>query len=152
MEVSRRVASCLLVIFAVVFAASTGYSQKSATPAAPQQGQVERGKYLVDEVAKCQECHTPRDANGNVDETRALQGAAIWIVPVHRDTTWAMRAPAIAGLPGLTDEQAQTVLEKGRGPNGLPIQPPMHIYHMNHADATAIIAYLRSMPSAYPRQ
>ena len=63
-----------------------------------------------------------------------------------------MRAPAIAGLAQFTDAQAETILEKGMGPNGLAIQPPMHIYHMNHADATAIIAYLRSMSAAYPRQ
>ena len=153
MNVSRRVASFLLVAVAITVAASTVYSQKSAAPAAaPQQGQVERGKYLVEEVAKCQECHTPRDANGNLDLKRDLQGAPIWIVPVHPDTKWSMRAPAIAGLPGMTDEEGLTVFEKGIGPNGLAIQPPMHIYHMNHADAAAIVAYLRSMSSAYPRQ
>jgi hypothetical protein len=25
---------------------------------------IARGKYLVEEVAMCQECHTPRDASG----------------------------------------------------------------------------------------
>ena len=30
-------------------------------------GDVARGKYLVEEVAKCPECHTPRDAQGNLD-------------------------------------------------------------------------------------
>lgn len=151
MEVTRRVSLGLLILIAVVISASTVLSQKSATAPA-QPGDVERGKYLVNEVAKCQECHTPRDASGNMDYSRDLQGAPIWIVPVHPDTSWAMRAPAIAGLAQFTDAQAETILEKGVGPNGLPIQPPMHIYHMNHADAMAIIAYLRSMPAAYPRQ
>jgi mono/diheme cytochrome c family protein len=151
MEVTRRLSLALLILLAVVFTARSVRSQKNA--AAPtQSSDVERGKYLVDEVGKCQECHTPRDAGGNMDYSRDLQGAPIWIVPVHPDTNWAMRAPAIAGLSGFSDEQAQTILEKGIGPNGLAIQPPMHIYHMNHADATAIIAYLRSMSSAYPRQ
>jgi hypothetical protein len=26
------------------------------------------------------------------------------------------------------------------------LRPPMHIYHMNQADARAIIAYLKSLP------
>jgi mono/diheme cytochrome c family protein len=151
MEVTRRVSLALLILFAVAITARTVRSQKNATAPA-QSSDVERGKYLVNEVAKCQECHTPRDSGGNLDYSRDLQGAPVWIVPVHPDTKWSNRAPAIAGLPGLSDAQAQTILEKGIGPNGLAIQPPMHVYHMNHSDATAIIAYLRSMSSAYPRQ
>jgi Cytochrome c len=125
-------------------------SQKAASPAA-QPGAIDRGKYLVENVAMCEECHTPRDASGNLDESRRLQGAAIWIVPVHPMTNWANRAPALAGFQGFTEEQGEQILEKGVGPNGLPIQPPMHIYHMSHADAQAVIAYLRSLSSAYPQ-
>jgi mono/diheme cytochrome c family protein len=125
-------------------------SQKTSTPPA-QPGAIERGKYLVENVAMCEECHTPRDASGNLDESRRLQGAAIWIVPVHPMTNWANRAPALAGFQGFTEEQGEQILEKGVGPNGLPIQPPMHIYHMSHADAQAVIAYLRSLRSAYPQ-
>lgn len=128
-------------------------NQKSAN-AAPAAGQaaVERGKYLVENVAMCTECHTPRLANGELDHSRWLQGAQIWIMPVQPDPNWAMRAPGLAGLQGFTDEQAESVLEHGVGPNGLPIQRPMHIYHMSHEDALAIIAYLKSLPAAYPHQ
>jgi len=123
------------------------------TPAPPaNQGSVERGRYLVEDVAMCGECHTPRDSRGNLDRSRWLQGAPIWIVPVHPDTNWANRAPALAGFEGFTDEQGEQILEKGIGPNGLPIQEPMHIYHMSHEDAMAIISYLKSLPSSYPQQ
>ena len=61
-----------------------------------------------------------------------------------------MNAPPLAGFGGYTDEQGEAVLEKGVGPNGLAVREPMHIYHMNHADAQAIIAYLRSLPGTYP--
>ena len=116
-----------------------------------QEGSMERGRYLVENVAMCEECHTPRDAKGNLDESRRLQGAAIWIVPVHRTTNWANRAPALAGFEEFTEEQGEQILEKGIGPNGLELQPPMHIYHMSHADAQAVIAYLRSLSGAYPQ-
>lgn len=129
--------------------ASAPVQKNAAAPA--QQSQVERGKYLVEEVAMCGECHTPRDENGDPDNSRDLQGAPIWIMPVLRDTKWAMRAPGLAGFPGWTDAQGEEVLEHGMGANGLAIQRPMHIYHMNHADATAIIAYLKSLPSTYPQ-
>lgn len=164
MKATFRLTFCLLAILAAGFGPTRVSSREKPAPqkaqktaknsaAAPSanQSQVDRGKYLVENVGMCEECHTPRDANGNLDESRRLQGAAIWITPVHRMDNWAMRAPALAGLPGFTDPEAETVLEHGVGPNGLPIQPPMHIYHMTAADAQAIVAYLRSMPNTYPR-
>ena len=132
-------------------AQSGGQTSQAAkgTPAASQEALIAHGEYLVDHVGMCSECHTPRDAYGNLDNSHYLQGAPIWIVPVHPMTNWSMRAPALAGFEGFTDAQGETILEKGIGPNGLDIQPPMHIYRMNHADAQAIIAYLRSLPSNY---
>lgn len=116
-------------------------NQADAAPAA----QIARGRYLVERVAMCGECHTPRDENGNLDQSRWLEGARIWIKPVHTMYNWAEWAPRLAGLPSFTDQQAETILEKGVGPNGAAIRPPMHIYHMSPADADAVIAYLRSL-------
>jgi mono/diheme cytochrome c family protein len=118
-----------------------------AAPSSDHSKVVARGKYLVNEVAKCQECHTPRDGNGNEDDSRWLQGSPVWIMPVHHTSNWAMNAPAIAGFLGFTDQDGYKIFEQGIGPNGIQIRPPMHIYHMNHEDAVAIIAYLRSLPA-----
>lgn len=120
-------------------------SPARANRAKPGQGDIERGKYLVEQVALCGECHTPRDADGTLDDAQWLQGATIWIKPVHTTLDWAEWAPRLAGLPSFTDDQAEQILEQGTGPNGAPLRPPMHIYHLNHADALAIIAYLRSL-------
>lgn len=166
MKATYRLAFCLIAVLAAGFGATRLSSrekpadapqkahksaQKSAAAPTANQSQMDRGKYLVENVGMCEECHTPRLENGDIDESRRLQGAAIWIMPVHPMTNWAMRAPALAGLPGFTDAEAETVLERGIGPNGLPIQPPMHIFHMTPADAQAIVTYLRSMPDTYPR-
>ena len=123
--------------------ATTAYSRRASQQA---QGEVERGKYLVEEVAKCQECHTPRDDQGNLDVHAWMQGAPIWIMPARHIYNWADRAPALAGLPSFTDIEMERVLEKGVGPQGETLRPPMHIYHMNSDDAKAIIAYLKSLP------
>jgi Cytochrome c len=114
----------------------------------PEASQIERGRYLAEEVAKCAECHTPRNAQGELDRHAWLEGAPIWIMPVKPIPNWEDRAPALAGFPGLTEEQGERVLEKGTGPEGETLRPPMHIYHMNQADAKAIIAYLRSLPQS----
>lgn len=112
-----------------------------------QAGDVQRGRYLVEDVAKCAECHTPRDAQDQLDRERWLQGARVWITPVHPTANWAEYAPALAGFAAYTDEDAANVLERGIGTNGKAIRPPMHIYHMSHEDAAAVVAYLRSLPA-----
>jgi mono/diheme cytochrome c family protein len=158
MNAIYRWALCAVVFLATALGASRLLSRESPAPRAQkassspgQEGSIERGRYLVENVAMCEECHTPRDEKGNLDESRRLQGAAIWIVPVRRMTNWANRAPALAGFEQFTEEQGEQILEKGVGPNGLELQPPMHIYHMTHADAQAVIAYLRSLSGAYPQ-
>ena len=162
MNANRRLAFGLTILAAAVMCAALLASRAtSARPAGQMaqmggqgsaaKGDVERGRYIVENVAMCEECHTPRDAGGNLDESRRLEGAPIWIQPVHARTDWANRAPALAGFVGFTDAQGEDILERGIGPNGLAIQPPMHIYHMNQADALAVIAYLRSLNGVYSR-
>jgi hypothetical protein len=132
------------VLFLVAIPASVALT-KSRTPPADTID-IQRGRYLVEEVAKCPECHTPRNARGELDRQAWLQGAPIWIMPVRPIPNWADRAPALAGFPSFTEEQGERVLEQGTGPEGETLRPPMHIYHMKHSDAKAVIAYLKSLP------
>src|SRR5262245_23502282 len=57
-------------------------SQRPATPpAAPGAtrigGDVARGDYLVNSVAMCVQCHSPRDQRGNLIADKKLTGASI---------------------------------------------------------------------------
>ncbi|MGB8322912.1 MAG: cytochrome c [Candidatus Acidiferrum sp.] len=142
-EVQKKI--LLGAFVALVSVAFVLLGPSKSSPASPAAGNIERGKYLVEEVAKCQECHTPRSEKGDLRPEAWLQGAPIWISPVKPIANWADRAPAIAGLPGFTEEQAMRVLQKGTGPEGEVLRPPMHIYHMNQEDAKAIVAYLKSL-------
>ncbi|HTQ60066.1 MAG TPA: hypothetical protein VMI32_07585 [Candidatus Solibacter sp.] len=138
----------LLTLFgALALAVSIGWTKPPA--AIPDKAQIERGRYLVEDVAMCGECHTPRNAQGELDHNAWLQGAPIWIMPVQRIPNWAPSAPALAGFPSFTEEQGERVLERGIGPQGETLRPPMHIYHMTHEDAVAIIAYLKSLPQLH---
>jgi mono/diheme cytochrome c family protein len=152
MQSNLRVVLCATALLALAVTLSTRAPQAQKAAPAPKaaasaSSPVARGKYIVTEVAKCQECHTPRDAEGNEDDSRWLQGSPIWIMPVHHTNNWGMNAPAIAGFLGFTDQDGYKIFEQGIGPNGIAIRPPMHIYHMNHEDAVAVIAYLRSLPA-----
>ena len=108
-------------------------------------GQVARGDYLVNLVAMCVQCHTPRDANGDLDRTHLLQGAPMPVSSPFPNKKWAFRAPAIAGLPGWSDEDVVSLLTTGRRLNGYMPNPPMPPFRLSREDAEAVVAYLRSL-------
>lgn len=147
MRVPVRVGLMSAVIAGViVVGSSSAFQKRFALPGPPSKAEIEKGRYLVEEVAKCPECHTPRKEDGELDSAAWLRGAPIWIRPVAAIPNWADRAPALAGLPSFTEEQVEKVLENGTGPNGEPLRPPMHIYHLAPPDARAIATYLKSLP------
>lgn len=101
----------LPVLFLAAFPASVALTKSKTAPA--DTIDIQRGRYLVEEVAKCPECHTPRNARGELDRQAWLQGAPIWIMPVRPIPNWADRAPALAGFPSFTEEQGETSARTG---------------------------------------
>src|SRR5882757_4158564 len=61
---------------------------------------VARGKYLVEQVGLCGDCHTPRDDKGEFVKEQWLKGAILDFKPIASVPVWVDKAPAIAGLPG----------------------------------------------------
>ncbi len=121
---------------------------KAATPSSkPQAGnaQVGRGKYIVEELAKCGNCHTPRDEEGKIDRTQFLHGASTFFRPAARVPDWPIICPRIAGNPSATDEQLVTLLTTGIWKFGKPLRAPMPEFHMTREDAEAVVAYLRTL-------
>jgi mono/diheme cytochrome c family protein len=105
-----------------------------------------RGKYIVEQVAMCVECHTPRDDNGRLLRNRYLEGAPVPVkAPPFPKISWALRAPAIAGLPGYTAEQGIRLLTKGVTADGRYPSAPMPSFRLTRADAEAVVAYLKSL-------
>jgi hypothetical protein len=79
---------------------------------------LERGRYLVQQVGLCADCHTPRDDRGQPVEEKDLQGARILFKPIVPMPAWGESAPHIAGLVAFTDEQAIELLTTGKDPSG----------------------------------
>ena len=109
-------------------------------------GNVEHGKYLVHDVAQCVQCHSPRDGNGALLADRLLTGAPIPVRSPFPGQEWAYRAPAIAGMPGYTEEDAIRLLTRGIARSGQPPRSPMLQFHMTEQDARDVFAYLKSLP------
>lgn len=111
---------------------------------------VARGKYLVEQVAKCQVCHTPRLASGELDKTNWLKGAELDFAPTHEIKTWHKKSPDLTGSSPLfkrwADKGITNFLVTGKNPRGGAADPPMPTYTMTQQDAEAITAYLKSLP------
>src|SRR6516162_6511436 len=63
-----------------------------ATPALRADSMDERGKYLVDEIAKCGTCHTPA-VEGKPDPAKYLKGAVLEIQPIGEIKGWHKTSP-----------------------------------------------------------
>jgi mono/diheme cytochrome c family protein len=111
---------------------------RAATP-------VERGRYIVERVSMCFECHTPRDEDGELQRDNWLLGAPVPVSPPRFDeANWAIRAPRIAGMPGYTEEQGIRLLTRGIARTGDHLRPPMPPFRFSEADARAVVAYLKA--------
>ena len=107
---------------------------------------ISRGKYLVERVAMCVQCHTPRNQTGELLETRYLQGGPVPVsAPPNFRIDWAYKAPAIAGLPGYTIQDGIKLLTEGITPDGRVPKAPMPKFRLTRADAEAVVTYLKSL-------
>lgn len=122
----------------------------ASAPGFAANSQVARGKYLVS-VIGCGDCHTPGYFFGKPDQGRYLAGSDVGFaipklgvfVPPNltsdRDT----------GLGKWTAAQIVTAITTGKRPDGrvlAPVMPWRDFATLTPADASAIAAYLKSLP------
>ena len=107
--------------------------------------QVERGRYLVEAMGHCAECHTPRDVTGGLDRKAWLTGAP--------NPTGQGRIPGIT--PGQLDWSESDIayyLESGFTPDydsagGDMAQVVANLARIPAEDRAAIAAYLKALPA-----
>lgn len=118
---------------------------KSAASAQAGGDQVARGKYIVEDVAMCGTCHTPRLPNGQLDRSQWLAGAPVPYLSARPTTDWPINAPRLAGTPPTTNAGMITLLTTAVWIDGKQLHDPMPKFHMTRSDAEAVVAYLRSL-------
>jgi mono/diheme cytochrome c family protein len=106
---------------------------------------VERGKYIVENVAMCELCHTPLDEHGQPDRSRWLMGGPLPLRSASSGANWPLVEPRIARDPPGTDAEFIRLLTTGISRTGSPPNPPMPPFRMTRADAEAVLAYLKSL-------
>ena len=132
------------LILAAAAAVSPGETRHGST-AETTGGTAARGKYIVEDVVMCEQCHTRRDENGQPDRGNWLTGGPVQIKPTYPSPDWAVRAPRIAGGPPGTKADFIRLMTTGIARTGHPPRPPMLQLHMTREDAEDVYAYLKSL-------
>src|SRR5262245_45001336 len=150
MSVARLCALSSLLLLTVAVSLS-GQQKPAASPtAAPlaatrATGNLEHGRYLVEQVVMCYECHSSRDERGNLVAGTKFKGGPMPVRPTFT-ADWPIQIPRIAGLPGYDDEAAMRLLTQGAIRwDGTQLRYPMPRFHMSQQDAADVIAYIRSL-------
>jgi len=106
---------------------------------------VSRGEYIVNDVAVCSQCHTPRDSEGQFIRSRWLEGSPVWFQPAAPQKNWPLQAPRLAGSMPASEAAMVRLLTTGVWTNGEELRPPMPQFRMSREDAEAVVAYLKSL-------
>ncbi|WP_207796551.1 cytochrome c [Sphingomonas oleivorans] len=107
-----------------------------------------RGKYLVEGLAHCAECHTPRNALMAPNQSAAFAGGQVgsWYAP-------NITSDKLSGIGGWTDEELFSYLKTGKAGDKSRAAGPMaeaveHSFqHLSDDDIKAMVAYLRTVPA-----
>ena len=121
----------------------------TAAGAAAGDAQFVRGRYLVDGIGHCAECHTPRNRLGALQRNASLSGAVIpgqsWYAP-------PLSGDPVTGLGKWSAEDIAELLQTGisrRGSAAGPMAEAVHVglQYVRDDDAKAMAAYLKSLPA-----
>jgi mono/diheme cytochrome c family protein len=121
----------------------------TSPPQAPKSG-IERGRYLVDHVSLCGDCHTPRNSIGTPNRSLYLAGVGAKAGPLG-ETMPNITPDKETGIGDWKREDIAELLLSGTKPDldnvqGLMAEVVEHGYkNMTREDALAIADYLKSV-------
>lgn len=118
------------------------------SPVAGQSEEWNRGRYLAEAVAHCEECHTPRNSLGGIDRKHPYAGNPHG--PDGQDAP-NITSDAKAGLGDWKLEDIIEVLKSGQTPDGDYVSAGMAevvdgTEKLTDADRRAIAVYIKSLP------
>ncbi|WP_043835266.1 c-type cytochrome [Muricoccus aerilatus] len=129
------------LIAALLAISGTALAQPSPDPVA-------RGRYLVEAVAACGNCHTPQGPAGNLPGM-TLAGGMVFDEKPFRAVSPNITPDPETGIGRWTDAQLIRAIREGKRPDGTTIGPPMpfELYRgLSDTDVAAMVAYLRTVP------
>jgi len=119
-------------------------------PHAAAQPLVDRGRYLVEVIGACGNCHSPKDATGEVAGKHMAGGFRIRDDAFGVAITSNITPDRRTGIGAWTDVEIIRAIREGRGRDGRTLGPPMpyELYRdLSDAEVKAMVAYLRTLPA-----
>ncbi len=121
--------------------------------AAMAESAAERGDYLVNTIMACGNCHSPRDANGQMIKDKAFSGGLTFNTPGFVATAPNITPDRETGIGSWSDAEIKRALVEGMRPDhgqlpGVPLAAimPANFYKaLLPEDLDAVITYLRSL-------
>jgi mono/diheme cytochrome c family protein len=110
--------------------------------------QLTHGRYLVETIAGCGNCHTPHLPDGSLDPNMAFAGAFVIEEPVFKAYARNITPDMETGIGSWTADQIVNAIRNGQRPDGSFMGPPMSFgwyKRMSDTDAYAIAAYLKTV-------
>ena len=129
-------------------ASTMAKAQDAAAPSSPSSAEatsIERGRYLVHEVAMCVQCHSPRTSDGTLLQREWMRGGPVWVERPPWSQRWASHTPDVVALARGRSDYLVTVLTTGKRPDGGEPKAPMPSYRLSDEDAQAVVAYLKTL-------
>lgn len=111
-----------------------------------------RGAYLVEGLAHCAECHSPRDALGGIDAAQRMAGNT---AGPDGDTVPNITPDKQTGIGGWSDSDLAYYLKTGADPDGDYAGGLMAevidegLSYLDDQDIKAIVTYLKSLPPVH---
>lgn len=116
----------------------------------PPGSPIERGKYLVEGILTCGNCHTPRGPGGVLDTARRHAGGPqVWENADYRVHPSNITPDKETGIGAWTSAQIKAALRDGKRPSGQQLSPQMPSAYYKifaTADLDAVVSYLQSLP------
>lgn len=113
------------------------------------QALLERGKYLMNGVVACGNCHFQRGPTGEPLLDKGLSGGLVFDEPPFKAYAANITPDRETGIGKWTDAQLAKAIREGIRPDKTVIGPPMpmELYRgLSDEDLAALIAYIRAQP------
>jgi len=108
------------------------------------------GRYLVETVAGCGNCHTPHLPDGSLDPSKKFAGAFVIKEAAFEAYAKNITPDMETGIGSWSEDDIVNAIRNGQRPDGAFLGPPMSFgwYRgMSDADAHAIAAYIKTVPA-----
>jgi mono/diheme cytochrome c family protein len=131
---------------AIVAVAALGFSAAHAQ----KSGSIERGKYLMESIVACGNCHVARGPQGQPLFDKGLSGGMVFDEAPFKAYASNITPDRETGIGKWTDAQLAKAIREGIRPDKSVIGPPMPMpfyRELSDADLASIIAYLRAQPA-----